>query len=99
ADITADTPPIRLDTGDVLYADWIPGRENTFSYSTAQARESAPGWQAFNDLWIARIDPQTGVVLNIEQVLDQSGGLYSWWGSEFQWSPDGQLAVARADSV
>lgn len=98
-DVTLETPQlIRLDTGDVLYADWIPGQDNSFSYSTAQVRESAPGWQALNDLWIARIDPLSGVVLNVEQVLEQSGGLYSWWGSEYHWSPDGQrLAVTRAN--
>lgn len=98
ADITSGTEPIRLAPGDILYADWVPGQENTISYSTAQAREAPPGWLAFNDLYIVRIDPLNGVVLNVEQILGQSGGLYSWWGSEFQWSPDGtQLAIIRAD--
>jgi Tol biopolymer transport system component len=83
-----------------LYADWVPNAENTISYSTGEASEAAPGWRAFNDLWRMRIDSQTGEALNVQQILeDPPGGPYSWWGTRYQWSPDGQkLAWVQADA-
>ncbi len=100
-DTGRDVEPIQLVPEDVLAAAWVPGRENTISYSTGERRDSAPGWQAFNDLWTIRINPQTGEVLNIDEVLEpSSGGLYGWWGTGYAWSPDGtSLAWVRADSV
>jgi hypothetical protein len=101
SDTSANNDPIRLTPGDVLYGDWVPDEDNTISYSTGEARQTAPGWQALNDLWIMRIDPQTGKSLKINQLVKPScSGLYCWWGTLFQWSPDGkQLAWIRADSV
>jgi Tol biopolymer transport system component len=50
-----------------------------------------------------RIDPITGVEIDIEPIIDRSnggGGLLGWWGTQYQWSPNGQyLAWIRADSV
>lgn len=101
SDVTQDKEAIALIPSDVLYADWIPGQENTICYSTGEATEAAPGWQAYNDLWQMRIDPQTGGSLSVKAIVERSlGGLYGWWGTRFQWSPDGQkLAWVRADSV
>lgn len=99
--ITGESAPVELLPDNILYADWIPGEDNTISYSTGEARSTAPGWQALNDLWLMRIDPQTGESLNVREIVERSsGGLYGWWGTNFEWSHDGeQLAWARADSA
>lgn len=93
--------PVQLTPQDVLYADWVPGVRNTISYATGEPRQAPPGWQATNDLWVMRIDPESGDQVNIDEILERSsGGLYGWWGREYQWSPDGsQLAWIHADSV
>lgn len=98
---SGDFPPVLLDPADVLYASWVPLRENTISYSTGEARPTAPFWRALNNLWTMRIDPATGQALNVTNVVRESlGGLYGWWGTIFEWSPDGQqLAWVRADSM
>lgn len=100
-DTTSSASPIQLVPEDVLRAAWVPGRQNTISYTTGEAQPTAPGWRAFNDLWVMRIDPSTGVPLNIDSVLEPStGGLYGWWGTVYEWSPDGQsLAWVQADSI
>lgn len=100
-DTTRDLEPIQLVPEDVLWASWVPGSENFISYSTGEARQTAPGWQAFNDLWLMRVDAQTGDALNITELLQpSSGGLYGWWGTVYEWSLDGSLlAWARADSI
>jgi hypothetical protein len=101
-DVTQDTEPVLLIPSDVLYADWVPGLENTISYSTGEATDAAPGWNAHNDLYRMRIDPITGGSLKLDQIIEPpvGGGLYAWWGTRFQWSPDGQqLAWVRSDSL
>jgi Tol biopolymer transport system component len=101
ADTTRDAPPVALVPENVLYADWVPGAENTISYSTGEPRTAAPGWESYNDLWLMRIDPVSGASVGLRQLVENSqGGLYGWWGTEFQWSPDGsRLAWSRADST
>ncbi|MAS34255.1 MAG: hypothetical protein CL610_09615 [Anaerolineaceae bacterium] len=101
ANTSSDGEPVQLVPEDVLWATWVPGRDNFISYTTGEARESAPGWQAFNDLWLMRVDPQNGSALSITEVLEpSSGGLYGWWGTNYEWSPNGQLlSWARADSI
>lgn len=101
ANVTQESEPIALIPGDVLVADWVPGQSDTISYSTGEARDTAPGWQAYNDFWQMRIDPATGASLSVNQIVERSlGGFYGWWGTRFQWSPDGQKLVwVRADSV
>ncbi len=100
--ISDSTRPVSLIPQDVLYAEWVPERENTISYSTAEPRQAAPGWNALNDLWIMRIDTETGEQININEVLGggTNGGLYSWWGRQYEWSPNGdRLAWIHADSI
>lgn len=96
-----DSAPIPLAPADVLHADWVPNTPNTISYSTGEKQSSAPFWKAFNNLSNLTIDPQTGRTLRIDPLVEESSfGLYSWWGTLFQWSPDGtQLAWARADAM
>ncbi len=93
--------PVMLRPQNVLYADWVPDQPDTISYSSGEITQNSPGWQAYNDLWIMRIDPNTGDSLNARQLVDRSSGwLNSWWGTGFQWSPDGsKLAWVRADSM
>jgi hypothetical protein len=101
-DLSAQDPkPVALVPGDVLYADWIPGQDATISYSTGEASAASPGWKARNDLLRMRIDPATGASLNLTKIIDSSGsGYYAWWGTRFDWSPDGQkLAWVQADRV
>jgi hypothetical protein len=102
-DTRADDPQVHeLDLlNNILYSEWVPGRPYTFSYSTAEARDSAPGWQAYNDLWLMRLDDADAVPINVENVVDSSsGGVYGWWGTAFKWSPDGtSLAYSQADGI
>ncbi len=93
--------PVELVPQNVLQAHWIPNRTDTISYSTGEASDVAPGWRAYNDLWAMRINPQTGEALDIQNIVEESSfGLYSWWGTQFDWSPAGnRLAWVRADSL
>jgi len=101
SDVGRPTPPVSLVLDNILYADWIPELENTISYSAAEPSQATPGWLPFHDLWQMRIDPDTGESLGVKQLLKRSGGgLYGWWATRFQWSPDGKkLAWAQADKI
>ncbi len=82
------------------YADWVPGKKRTFAYSSVEPRATAPGWQANNDLHIFQFDDEGKFVDDTTLVESNSGGLYGWWGTSYQWSPDGsRLAYARPDSI
>ncbi|MCX6054435.1 MAG: G5 domain-containing protein [Chloroflexi bacterium] len=100
--LISPTPqPIPTDIYNVVhFAQWVPGKNRSFSYSTVEPISTAPGWQANNDLYIFSFDNQ-GNPLDSEKLLEtNSGGLYGWWGMNFQWSIDGQkLAYARPDSI
>lgn len=100
---TADTnaKPVKL-LNDVLYADWVPNAPYTISYSTGQKDASRTGgYQAFNDLIIVQLNNKTGQLLKAKKLVSNGPtGLYSWWGTQFKWSPDGKaLAWAQADAV
>lgn len=84
----------------VHYAGWKPGSAYTIAYSTVEARPSAPGWQANNDLNLLSMN-RSGQVKTLPAVLDTNmGGNYGWWGMTFAWSPDGaSMAYTRPDSV
>jgi resuscitation-promoting factor RpfB len=100
-DVTQPASPISLPVGNILSASWIPGLENTISYSTVEPSDSSPGWKALNDLWQMRVDPATGDSLNLKPIIERPrGGLYSWWGTRFLWSPDGtKIAWSQADGI
>lgn len=101
ADTAQSADPLSLLPQNVLYADWVPNVPNAISYSTGEIAAGAPGWLAHNDLSVMRIDPASGETLELNQLIDLStGGLYGWWGTQFQWSPDGsRLAWIRADRI
>ena len=101
-DITLDSPtPIDTSIRNVVhYADWVPGKERTFAYSTVEPRSTPPGWQANNDLALFRFDIKGKRLENKILVETNSGGQYGWWGTTFQWSPNGdKLAYSRPDSI
>lgn len=85
----------------VHFADFVPGADTpTVAYSTAEVAAGPPGWQANNDLYTVRFT-EAGTVFQASQVLaPRTDSLYTWWGSNYAWSPDGEaLAFARPDAV
>ena len=92
---------VSLNTTDVLYAEWLPDERDAFSYSTGEVQEALPGWRALNNVWIQRVDFETGQSLGIRRVVEETvGGLDSWWGTVFKWSPTGDLlAYVEADGA
>ncbi len=104
-DITAAFPePVPLLLDDVRVAQWVQAeRAYTVSYSTARPRNDGTGWSAFNDLYLAPLNPDSGSILSNEfreLIAPNALGSYAYWGRRFLWSPDGQyLAWANADSV
>jgi len=102
-DTAARTPdPVQLVPTDVIAAEWVPGRENpAVSYSTASPVDDVPNWQAYNDLYVMELNPQTGEAETVTDVVPQNSiGAYAYWGRNYRWSEDGtQVAWAVADSV
>lgn len=92
---------ISLDVENVIhYADWFPGSEEKFSYSTVEPRLSAPGWQANNDLIVSIFSDNgwTSLVNTLQET--NYSGVYGWWGTIFQFFPDGDLAAyASPDQI
>ena len=84
----------------VHYADWVPGKTRTISYSTVEPVLTPPGWQANNDLHLFRYD-EKGKALETKTIVEtNSGGIYGWWGTIFEWSVDGsKIAYSRPDSI
>jgi hypothetical protein len=84
----------------VHFAAWKPGSAYTIAYSTVEARSSAPGWQANNDLNLLSMN-RSGELRNLPALLETNmGGNYGWWGMTFAWSPNGEtMAYTRPDSV
>jgi hypothetical protein len=91
--------PLTTGIRGVLQAEWSPVISQTLvAYTTAERVANPPGWKANNDLWLWELgNPTTEPV----QILPTSTpGLYSWWGTTFKWSPQGdRLAYARADEI
>lgn len=100
-DVTdVESQPIPLDVENVLFAAWVPGTQRAILYSTAEPRESYPGWQANNDLWRGYIDPQGRVVQRARLLEPSSGGTYGFFGTGFAFAPDGvTLAWTQPDAV
>lgn len=72
----------------------------TLAASTVEPRSTAPGWQANNDLASVKLSGN-GFLGEISQVIDvNSGGVYGWWGTGFEWGPELNLmAFARPDGL
>ncbi|MGA9398492.1 MAG: G5 domain-containing protein, partial [Anaerolineaceae bacterium] len=93
--------PIDLGIKNVVnYAGWVPGLSRTIAFSTAEARTTAPGWQANNELQIISFTENGSVFSPTEWLPANSGGVYGWWGSSFTWQPDGShVAILRPDGI
>lgn len=92
---------VELDTENVIhFADWVPGTEQVFAFSSVEPRVSAPGWQANNDFIVKRFS-ENGWTSTVDILQDTNyGGVYGWWGTDFQYSPEGDfLAFASPDQV
>lgn len=95
--------PLLIDLGVdnvIHFADWAPGSNTKIYFSTVEPRPTAPGWQANNDL-LSLTFADTGWTTQWVTIIEaNSGGVYGWWGTNYQWSPDGRwLAYARPDSI
>lgn len=83
----------------IHFAEWAPG-SLTLAYSTVEPRSTAPGWQANNDLNTVSIRSSGFVSQSKTELETNSGGVYGWWGLNFNWAPDGRhLAYASPDGL
>lgn len=101
-DTTSQSPsPIPLKISNVVhFADWVPGKDTTIIWSTADPQVAAPGWSANNDLYQARFVTSGGTTKPIQLLETNYGGQFGWWGTSFTWSPDGEyLAYTRPDEI
>jgi resuscitation-promoting factor RpfB len=82
------------------YAGWLPDSENSVAYSTAEKIAHSPGWEADNNLK-SIVFSANGWVSNPKTLVEpNSGGVYGWWGTDFVWSPDGDVLIySRPDSI
>lgn len=101
-DITdPDAQPINLRTSNVIhFADFDPLASLTILYSTVEPRAAAPGWQANNDLYRMKFGANGNLGVREKIVEANTGGVYGWWGTDFFWSPTGNLlAYSRPDGM
>jgi len=92
---------IELDTLNVIhYAGWVPSIEPKFAFSSVEPRLSAPGWQANNNLEL-KVFSENGWTQRVNTLQETNyGGVYGWWGTDFQFSPDGDfVAYSSPDQI
>ena len=77
-----------LDISNVVhFAEFNPDT-TIVSYSTVEWRETAPGWQANNDLYEVAVSA-SGFVGSPKLIVEpNSGGVYGWGGMDFFLAPD-----------
>ena len=91
-----ESTPTRLTPSDVLFAEWRPQTRAEIAYSTGLRKDGAD-ITALNNLWLLRIDLQTGRAISVSEAFPESpaGGT-----TRFAWSPDGaKMAWARTDGI
>ncbi len=111
--VTTGAEPVSLQERNVIWAAWAPDGQ-WIAFSTGAPREAPPGWEAANDLYLARLvvgRDGTFSLQNRRRVLGPTaGGTYGWWGTTYAWAPARSkagesslpailLAYARADEV
>ncbi|MCW5874614.1 MAG: G5 domain-containing protein [Anaerolineales bacterium] len=102
-----DYRQIDLGVGNVVhYAGWVLppsaiGGSTQIAFSTVEPSPNPPGWAANNDLQFINFTPSGDVTAARQGLPTRStDSLYSWWGSAFAWSADGEtLAFTRPDGV
>jgi hypothetical protein len=92
---------IDLEVENIIhFADWVPTSVLRVAYSTVEPRDTAPGWQANNDLIMISFSTNGWISRQTEVLEPNSGGIYGWWGTSFTWAPDGlRLGYARPDGI
>jgi Tol biopolymer transport system component len=91
-----------LNVENVLWAAWNPARTDPLqiAYTTAEAVDVPPGWQANNDLWIGDVFPGERATFEPREIVETYPATYGWWGGAYAWSPDGEfVAYSYADEV
>ncbi|NET73740.1 MAG: hypothetical protein F6K62_23215, partial [Sphaerospermopsis sp. SIO1G2] len=94
--------PRNLGLTNILWADWNPQRANALqiAFTTANAIDLPPGWEANNDLWLGEIFTSDEQPFEPKQIVDSYPATYGWWGGNYAWSPTGlQIAYSYADEV
>jgi hypothetical protein len=93
--------PINMRTSNIVhFADWDPKASLTILYSTVEPRAAAPGWQANNDLYRMKFGDKGALGAREKIVEANTGGVYGWWGTDYVWSPTGNLlAYSRPDGM
>ncbi len=91
--------PITTGIRGALQAEWSPVISQALvAYTTAERVANPPGWKANNDLWLW--EPGNPTAEPVQILPPSTPGLYSWWGTTFKWSPQGdRLAYARSDEI
>jgi hypothetical protein len=91
---------IDLGVENVVHFAEFDADSNVLAYSTAEWRDTAPGWQANNDLYELEVNAD-GLVSSPQLVIKpSSGSVYGWWGTEFSWSTDQSLLLfSRPDGI
>jgi len=85
----------------VHFASWKPGSRTTIGYSTVEPRDTAPGWQANNNL-IEGTFGVSGYLSRRETIIEtNSGGIYGWWGTDYAYTTQtsDQIAYARPNEI
>lgn len=96
-----DVREVDLGVANVVhYAGWAPADEARITFSVVEASPNPPGWQAYNDFQSVEINAN-GRAESPETLLpSRADSLYSWWGTNYAWSPDGeQLAYSNPGSI
>jgi hypothetical protein len=91
---------INLGVNNVVhFAEFNPG-STIVAYSTVEWRETAPGWQANNDLYEMSVSASGLVGSPLLKLEPNYGGVYGWWGMDFSWAPDKMnLLYSRPDGI
>lgn len=93
--------PLDLKVSNVIhFADFDPNDSLTIDYSTVEPRAAAPGWQANNNLFRRKFGENGNMGLEQKVIDANTGGVYGWWGTDYVWSPKGNLlAYSRPDGI
>jgi hypothetical protein len=83
----------------VHFAEFDPG-SSVVAYSTAEWRETSPGWHANNDLYDVTVG-ESGLVSSPKlDIGANTGGVYGWWGNNYSWAPDQfRFLYSRPDGI
>jgi hypothetical protein len=101
ASLQKDPPKlIDLSVNNVVhFAEFNPD-STIVAYSTVEWRETAPGWQANNDLFGMSVSTSGYVGSPKLKLEPNSGGVYGWWGMDFSWAPDAMnFLYSRPDGI